>query len=416
MRNLLRQTSDPKVEAELKDTRPFFWFLVLVMVALYGISIYSSPELRQLNRLLPYTVLYFLHIALHWYMPFLVSQKGRLVAYLVIQIVLAFLLSYISQQQGVVIGLYLTLAGETIGILNDWRRSLVAVGGFLLLFAFTYSLIWGRESIPDWLGAAAIILIFILIYLVLFLRQISAREESQRLLAELQEAHTQLAEYAQQVEMLTLESERQRMARELHDTLAQGLAALVLQLEALEATLERDDTAKARQIAGQAKERARITLAEARQAIDDLRISESTPEEAIGREVERFTAATAIPCALEMPSRLNVTERKGEHVYRCVSEGLANVARHAQASQAWVKIDREDDMLKVVVRDDGRGFDAKSDVASGHYGLQGLRERARLAGGNMSINSEPGQGTVLCMIVPTLELEEQSALPDGVGT
>ena len=112
-------------------------------------------------------------------------------------------------------------------------------------------------------------LLFVLVYVLLFMRQLHAR-------AELQEAHTQLAEYAQQVETLTLEAERQRMARELHDTLAQGLAGLVLQLEALEASLERGKTGQALQIVGQARERARTTLADARRAIDDLRATSAT--------------------------------------------------------------------------------------------------------------------------------------------
>jgi NarL family two-component system sensor histidine kinase YdfH len=413
MKNLLRQTRDPEVEAQLQETRPFFWFLVVVLVLLYGISLYSSPELRELDRWLPYTVLYFLHIALHWIMPNLVQEPRRLALYLVVQIFLAFVLSYMSQQQGVVIGLYLALAGETIGLLNDLRRSLAAIVGFLLLIALTYAAIFGWDTVPGWLGAAVVMLFFVLIYILLFLRQVEARQESQRLLVELQEAHAQLAEYAQQVETLTLEAERQRMARELHDTLAQGLAGLVLQLEALEIALERDNPEKAQQIAAQAKDRARTTLAEARRAIDDLRASQETPAEAIEHEVERFTSATGIPCNLDMPEHLNLSQRNGEHVVRCVGEGLANVARHAQATHARVTISQDDDGLQVTIRDDGRGFEVNNETAAGHYGLLGLRERARLAGGQLSVDSQPGAGTTLCMTVPVLPTGQLGATPEG---
>jgi NarL family two-component system sensor histidine kinase YdfH len=400
MRNFLRQTSDPEVGADLQATRPFFWLLILVLIFLYGISLYATPDLRQLDTLLPYTALFFLHIVLHWSMPRLLNQKRRLVAYLLVQLMLVFLLSYISRQQGVVIGLYTSLAGETIGILNDVRRAIAAIAVFLVLLALTYASIWGWVDVPGWLAPAAVIMLFILIYVILFLRQMDARAESQRLLAELQQAHRQLAEYAQQVETLTLEAERQRMARELHDTLAQGLAGLVLQLEALEASLERDDPQKGLAIAGQAKDRARTTLAEARRAIDDLRVSQATPAEAITREVERFQAATGIPCTLEMPARLVVSQPVGEHLLRCIGEGLANVARHAQATQASVEINQDDSRLQVVIRDDGRGFDVEGDVAGGHYGLLGLRERARLAGGELVVKSRPGGGTTLRMMVP----------------
>ena len=400
MKNLLRQTNDPEVEAGLEETRPFFWFLILVLILLYGISINSSPELREPARFIPYTTLYFIHIALHWYMPYLVTQRNRLILYLVVQIFLAFLLIFISQEPGVVIGLYMALAGETIGILEDWRRSLVAMVGYLALMGMTYGLIWGWDDLPGWLGSVLIILLFVLIYVLLFLRQLNARGESQKLLAELQTAHAQLAQYAQEVETLTLEAERQRMARELHDTLAQGLAGLVLQLEALEASLERDNTEQAEQIAGQAKDRARTTLADARRAIDNLRTTEATTTEAIGREVERFMAATGIPCTVTAPSALNVSAQDGEHVVRCVSEGLANVARHAQASQVWLNIGEENGRLHIQIRDNGQGFDADGSTPSGHYGLLGLRERARLANGDLTIESQPGTGTTLSMTIP----------------
>jgi len=424
MKNFLRQTNDPEVEAGLEETRPFFWFLILVLILLYGISINASPELREPARFIPYTTLYFIHIALHWYMPYLITQHKRLILYFAVQIFLAFSLILISQQPGVVIGLYMALAGETIGILEDWRRSIVAIAGYLVLMGATYGLIWGWGDVPGWIGGAMLMLLFILIYVMLFLRQLNARKESHELLVELQVAHDQLAEYSQQVETLTLETERQRMARELHDTLAQGLAGLVLQLEALEASLERDNTEQATQIAGQAKERARTTLADARRAIDDLRATGRTTPEAVAREVERFTLATGIPCELIIPTELNVSERNGEHVERCVSEGLANVTRHAQASQVWVTIGEENGTfdtsaqlsgtelstgrLSIQIRDNGKGFDTEGSIPSGHYGLLGLRERARLANGELVIESEVGEGTTLRMWIPIDEKQQST--------
>jgi NarL family two-component system sensor histidine kinase YdfH len=210
-----------------------------------------------------------------------------------------------------------------------------------------------------------------------------------------------LAEYAQQVEMLTLEAERQRMARELHDTLAQGLAGLVMQLEALEASLERDNTEKAAQIAGQAKERARTTLADARRAIDDLRATDQTLLEAINLEISRFTTATGIPCQVEMPSEIHLKEQYGEHLVRCVSEGLANITRHARATKAWITITEENSRLQVQIRDNGQGFNTDETIPNGHYGLLGLRERVRLAQGELAIESSIGEGTTLTMILAT---------------
>jgi NarL family two-component system sensor histidine kinase YdfH len=400
MKHIFRQTNDPEVELGLEETRPFFWFLILVLVLLYGLALYSVPALRQPAQFLPFTTLFFLHIALHWYMPYLATQGRKLAVYFVVQVFLITLLILISRQPSLVIGLYTTLAGETIGILDDWRRSLVAIVVYLGLIGLTYGLIWGWGELPDWLGTALVALLFVLVYVLLFLRQMNARAESQALLADLQEAHAQLAAYAQQVERLTLEAERQRMARELHDTLAQGVAGLVLQLEALEASLERGNAEKAERIAGQAKERARSTLAEARRAIDDLRAIEASAPEAIAREVDRFRLATGIPCALVLPPDLTLPARQGEHAVRCVSEGLANVARHAQATEASVVIVEENGRVVITISDNGQGFAVSDSAPQGHYGLLGLRERARLAGGELSIASEPGAGTTLRMVLP----------------
>ena len=90
-----------------------------------------------------------------------------------------------------------------------------------------------------------------------------------------------------------------------------------------------------------------------------------------------------------------------EHALRVVSEGLTNVARHAQASQVWIRVACGDDGLEVEVRDDGVGFDpAVAAAQSGHYGLLGMRERARLAGGTLVVESAPGKGAILRLSVP----------------
>ena len=89
---------------------------------------------------------------------------------------------------------------------------------------------------------------------------------------------------------------------------------------------------------------------------------------------------------------------------RCVSEGLANVTRHARASQVWVSLGMGNGRLHISIRDDGLGFNPDQ-IAAGHYGLIGLRERARLAGGLLNIESQPGQGTTLRLELPIDENE-----------
>ena len=184
------------------------------------------------------------------------------------------------------------------------------------------------------------------------------------------------------------------MARELHDTLAQGVAGLVLQLEAVKAHLAAGRNERAAAIIDQALGRARSTLADSRAAIDDLRAVAADLGEAVREKIDRFTQATGIPCTLELTmSAGHAAADVSDHALHVLSEALANVARHAQATQVTVRLLLQDHQLTLEVCDNGQGFDAAQPVDAGHYGLLGMRERARLSGGTLTIASAAGEGT-----------------------
>jgi two-component system, NarL family, sensor histidine kinase YdfH len=255
----------------------------------------------------------------------------------------------------------------------------------VILNVVWWSLWWGLAQSP---------------YVSVLLLQVWGRRRAVSLLSELDTAHRQLAEYAVQVEKLTLNNERARMARELHDTLAQGLTGTILQLEALEAYLEIGDNNKAVNIATQTKKRARAALADSRRAIDDLRLQPldymELPE-LIRHEIERFSEATGISYTLELRPSLDVTPPSAaEHLLRCISEALSNIARHAKASHVCLSLIQKGDRLYVEISDNGIGFDVESAAnLTGHYGLMGIRERARLIGAATLIESAPGAGTTI---------------------
>ena len=137
---------------------------------------------------------------------------------------------------------------------------LVAPTYYLVLSMICFANLTGINSVGGyWLVTIAVV-IFIVIYVTLYMRQAEAREQAQALLLELEKANRQLSEYADRVEDLTIANERQRMARELHDTLSQGLAGLILQLEAADANLAKDHSDKARVIIQQSMQQARATL------------------------------------------------------------------------------------------------------------------------------------------------------------
>jgi HAMP domain-containing protein len=141
----------------------------------------------------------------------------------------------------------------------------------------------------------------------------------------------ELQELLADKEQMAVLEERNRMARELHDTLAQGVAGMILQLEAVKHHLESGHNKRAETIVGQALERARGTLANSRAAIDDLRLhsAEITLFESIRRKVDRFSAATGISCdlVLDLPEQITIAPQVSQHVEPFVGEGLANIAR-----------------------------------------------------------------------------------------
>lgn len=150
--------------------------------------------------------------------------------------------------------------------------------------------------------------------------------------------------------------------------------------------------------------RARATLADARSAIDDLRTAPVSSTDLQGRlaeEARRFAAATDIPCITRFSSLSPTSPACGEAIVRSVAEGLVNVARHAEATRVWVCATEEDGELSIEVRDDGRGFDPDAVAGQGHYGLLGMRERARLLDGRLELHTAPGSGTTLRLLLPT---------------
>jgi NarL family two-component system sensor histidine kinase YdfH len=128
----------------------------------------------------------------------------------------------------------------------------------------------------------------------------------------------------------------------------------------------------------------------------------------VREEAERFSAATGIPCAVQIALPEGIAESVSENSLRAVREGLTNTARHARAHHAWVEIAPQGSSLAVSIRDDGVGFDPDRIQREEHFGLLGLRERARLAGGSLEVISAPGKGTALRL---TLPLPQPEAAP-----
>jgi two-component system NarL family sensor kinase len=198
--------------------------------------------------------------------------------------------------------------------------------------------------------------------------------------------------------------ERNRLAREIHDTLAQGLTATALQLESADALFDAgSDTEKARGQLRRALSLTQYNLEEARRSVLDLRAAplEGRPlSEALKALVERWEAETGIGAryaavngSRPFPPRVEAA------LYRICQEALTNVARHAEAGRVRVRLVATPQEVRLSIEDDGRGFDA-SRVPGDRHGLVGMRERAQMLGGALEVRSSPGGGTRVQASVP----------------
>ncbi|MDQ4107115.1 MAG: GAF domain-containing sensor histidine kinase [Actinomycetota bacterium] len=198
--------------------------------------------------------------------------------------------------------------------------------------------------------------------------------------------------------------ERNRLAREIHDSLAQGLTATALQLESADSLLDEGHAAQSiRRPLHRALHLTRSNLEEARRSVLDLRVAplEGRPlVEALRSLVESWESEYGINARFKavnadrpLPPRTEVA------LYRICQEALSNIARHAEAERVTVRLVADPERVRLVVEDDGRGFDI-SKSPEDRYGLTGMNERARMLGGTLEIGSEAGEGTRVEVTVP----------------
>lgn len=234
-------------------------------------------------------------------------------------------------------------------------------------------------------------------------------EANARLEAALEEnagLHAQLLVQAREAGVL---DERQRMAREIHDTLAQGLAGVLAQLQAAEGRL--DDPVALRRHVTSAMNLTRESLTEARRtvhAVEPAVLAEARLPDAIGDVARRWAEANRVDAVLTTTGDARPMHADVEvALLRTAQEALANVAKHAKAGRVGLTLSYMEDLVTLDVRDDGVGFDPAAvrrahGPADGGFGLTGMRQRVQRLAGRLDIESEPGGGTAISATVPAI--------------
>ncbi len=280
------------------------------------------------------------------------------------------------------------------------KAGFVWIGVFTLITGAIYVAVDGILGLAALLPYAAGY-VFFGIFGWLMMESDRNRARSDQLLLELQNAHRQLQDYAARVEELTIAQERNRIAREMHDTLGHRLTIASVQLEGAQRLIPTNPE-KAASIVATVREQVKEGLAELRQTVAMLRASveEDMPlEKALARLADQIQQATGLTIHMSLegcPENLSLPQHQA--IYRAAQEALTNIQRHARASEAWLQVTTQSDMITLLISDNGVGISPEQ--AQTGFGLLGLKERANLQGGELHVDPRPGGGTQITFRVP----------------
>lgn len=224
------------------------------------------------------------------------------------------------------------------------------------------------------------------------------RDQLRALKDELEAANAALSAQATRDAELSALRERERLARELHDTLGHALSTLTVQQEAARRLLKRDPERASDQL-HEAQALTRQAMHDLRAALDDLR---SAPAPSLAELVKELTAPLAEASNLRLSTTITETPLSPQSLAALrpvLAEALVNIVRHAQASTVWVKATAEAGWFILTVEDDGVGFDS-TQVFEGHYGLRGMTERVRFLDGMLEVVARPGGGSQIELRLP----------------
>jgi signal transduction histidine kinase len=282
-----------------------------------------------------------------------------------------------------------------------WQYVLLVILGTAGLH---FGMIWSftKPGSPAFLGGLTVTLIQTIIFLAVgfsisyLMSRLNKQQQS------LAEANARLTHQASTLEHLATSRERNRVARELHDTLAHTLSGLSVQLEAVKAYWDLD-TQKARSTLETSLKAVHSGLEETRRALQALRAS---PLDDLGLSlavrtmVEDVAARTNLALNLSVADKLpSLSPDVEQCIYRVAQEAVTNVTKHAKAKTLTVNLEAAEEKVTLTVHDDGVGFDVEKKDKANHYGLEGMQERAQLVGGELTVTSKPGEGTTVKLVV-----------------
>lgn len=229
----------------------------------------------------------------------------------------------------------------------------------------------------------------------------AAHDQNERMFHELQTAHRQLQRYANDVSTLAIEHERNRLARELHDSVTQTVFSMNLSVQSVQLLLDKEPSRVAGQLV-RLEQLGASALREIQSLLSQLNPRSGAPEGlsvALQRLAAEHRAQYGLQIALEFQGDCAALDNVAANLYSIAHEALINVAKHSGGCEATIRLHVERDQACLEIEDHGQGFDPDAMLdRPGHLGLPGMLERAREIGWQLSISSRPGQGTCIRVI------------------
>ena len=290
-------------------------------------------------------------------------------------------------------------------VLISWQYDMQAVSFFCgvtflsdLLLAYASYKILGLQFLTPIIGMAFLrTVMFLLVGNMIVNLMHVQREQYKKLIL----ANDRLTRYAATLEQLTTSRERNRMARELHDVLAHTMSGVAVELEGVRALMH-SDPEKAETLLNHSLQAVREGLTETRRSLQALRAS---PLEDLGLGLAITNLAESSTGMSEFQINIDIEENLRDFAveiqqcfYRVAQEALSNISLHANAKNVNLSLNYSEPNLKMIIEDDGLGFEIKKVDYEQKYGLLGMRERVEMIGGKLSIDSEPEKGTRITVI------------------
>ena len=321
--------------------------------------------------------------------------------YLATQTIIIISLLVLPPHHIYVLILFFILSAESTMLMPN-RTGFLWLLIFTIITTFTILFLEGRSAalynVPIYAGGY----LFFGVFAASTARAEAARMKSQTLLQDLREAHLKLQAYAAQAEELAVAEERNRLAREMHDTLGHRLTVAIVQLEGASRLVE-DDPIRTREMLATVKEQMRAALSELRGTVATLREPLETDlslSSALKRLGDNFQDATGINVKMAFTHKLpELPDAYRVALYRAAQEGLTNVQRHAQAKHVHISLLLDDDDgIQLYIRDDGIGLPEGAEKMG--FGLLGIQERATHLNGTMRLEANPKGGSQICLCLP----------------